>query len=42
MEEDKLKREIGMKARKRIVDKFTWKNTAMNFYDILKKENVVE
>lgn len=42
MEDIKLKRKIGMEARQRIIDNFTWKNAAMNFCDILKSENVIE
>ena len=40
MENSELSEKMGIRARKRIVDKFTWEKTAARFYDILKKENI--
>lgn len=41
MEDYELRRKIGLNARRLIVDKFTWKNSAKRFYDILKIEGII-
>jgi glycosyltransferase involved in cell wall biosynthesis len=41
MENNDLRKEMGLNARHRIINKFTWEDIAKKFYEILKIEKII-